>query len=679
MGGKVSEKIGITFAFIGVGFIIVAILAICGVNAMQGRADDLFNLDAVMDPMFWVIIGVIGLVLIILLLSSMDKDGGGFLGEFFSSLFGGGDPNKGVKQFYSNRWMTRDEVNRIHLYSRLSNIGSYKKTGALVRFEQIGQEIHVNMVSKDYHTIVLGTTGSGKSQTYILPFIYTLGHSGQKPNMVITDPKGELYSFMAETLRKQGYDVQVFNLSEHSKSSRWNPFEDSWNKFQRAHSLDREMIKHTAKDPKVMGLRIIAPQYGNEWFEFNKIAFPSYDMAEMEKKTLKQRLLSEVEADLKDISAAICPVENERDPSWEMGARDLIHGTTLAMLEDSLIPELGMTKAKFNFYNVFKMLSLRDNDPNASYASIKNYFEGRDKLSPAYQLASTVVTNAENTMKNFFGTVTGKLSMFADKGVCYMTSGTDMDFTTFTKKPVAFFLIIPDQIKIRHTLATLCVAQLYKALVALANETGGMLPWPTYFILEEFGNMPKLNDFATIITVARGRRIYLTLVLQDYKQLETTYGQQNAVTIRNNCNTQIFIGVNDMETRKMFSDLMGEMTVESKSQSISKTTGKAAKDDSDAGSKGYNINTVNRPLLPPNELLDVKMGQIFVYTFGFNPLRSKATPFFECMKHGLVKVFKEPDNYSQSKYFDEENIYYDIRMRNDVILKQAKKNDIFDW
>jgi type IV secretory pathway TraG/TraD family ATPase VirD4 len=169
------------------------------------------------------------------------------------------------------------------------------------------------------------------------------------------------------------------------------------------------------------------------------------------------------------------------------------------------------------------------------------------------------------------------------------------------------------------------------------------------------------------------------LVLQDYKQLETTYGKDASVTIRNNCNTQIFIGVNDMETRKMFSDLMGEMSIEKKTQSTSKSTGKAAKEDSDAGSKSTSTDTVSRPLLPPNELLDLKQGSIYVYCFGFHPMRSQVTMFFQCVKNGLVKVFKEPDAYIASKYFDEENVFYDIKRRNEIVLKQAKKNDIFDW
>jgi type IV secretion system protein VirD4 len=607
------------------------------------------------------------------------------LALWLSGFFENNAKTKKVSQFYSNHWMTKAEANSQYVYTTISSIKSAKNIGTLVRFEAVGREIQINMVpiSKGYHSIILGTTGSGKTAYYVLPYIYTLGHSAVKPNIVVTDPKGEIYGWMAETLRRQGYDVQVFNLSEPTKSSRWNPFEAAWDKFQRAHSLDREMKKHVNTEPKTVGLRVIASQYPNEWYEFNKIAFPTYTMADLERKTLKQRLISEAETDIKDICTAICPIENEKDPSWEQAARDLIQGTAVAMLEDSLNPNLGMTREKFNFYNIFKILGLRDNDPQAMFKTIKQYFEGRDKLSAAVTLAMTVISNADKTMQNFFGVVTQKLSMFADKGICYITSGTDIKFENFAKKPTAFFLIIPDQIKVRHTLATLCVAQLYKSLVATANSLGGKLPWPTYFIMDEFGNMPKLQDFATIITVARSRGICLNLIIQDYKQLETTYGPNEAMTIRNNCNIQIFIGVNDAESRKIFSELMGEMSIEIENESVSRNTGKAAKDDKEGGSKSISKQTVSRPLLPPNELLDLKMGNIYVYAFGFSPMRSKITPLFLCVQNNLVQTFREPDVFTESKYFDEDNIYYDISKRNSIVLGGAagggNKNDMFDW
>jgi len=609
----------------------------------------------------------------------------GLLALWLSGFFEKNAKSKKVTQFYSNRWMTRGELSTKYISCSLASISrtiadkKNKKIGAMVRFEAVGRDIQTNFVPQDYHTIVLGTTGSGKGQCYINPMIYALGHTGVKPNMIITDPKGELYDTLAETLRRQGYDVQVFNLSEPSKSSRWNPLEQAWDMYQRAHGLDKELKKHVNTEPRTLGLRVIASQYPNEWYEFNKIAFPTYAMADMERKTLKQRLLSDAEADIKDICMAMCPTLNEKDPSWEDAARDLIQGTALAMLEDSLNPNLGMTKDKFNFYNIFKILGTRDAG-NEMFKSVKEYFAGRNKLSPAVQLATTVISNAEKTMQNFFGVVTQKLAMFADKGICYITSGTEISFENFAKKPTAFFLIIPDQIKVRHPLATLCVAQLYKNLVIIANSLGGTLPWLTYFILDEFGNMPKLNDFASITTVSRSRGIRLVLVLQDYKQLETTYGPNDAVTIRNNCNTQIFIGVNDMDTRKMFSDLLGEMTVEKETESITKTTGKAAKEDSEAGSKSFNKDVVSRPLLPPNELLDMQMGTLYVYCFGFHPLKSKVTPFYQCVQNKLINIYKEPEKFVESRYFDEDSIFYDIGRRNTIVLhSRGGGADFLDW
>lgn len=587
-----------------------------------------------------------------------------------------------VSQFYSNRWMTPSERDSIYIYTRSSQLKNLKKTGPLARFEAINGDIHINMIPKDFHSIVLGTTGANKTQGYVFPYIYSLGFSNVKPNMVITDPKGEIYNTMAETLRQNGYDVQVFNLSEPIRSSRWNPFEAAWDMFQRAQRIEKEIVRYENANPVQMGLRAIASTYPPVWYAFNGIAFPTREMAENEMRTFKQQLISDSEADIKDICAAICPIENEKDPSWEQGARDLIQGTAMAMLEDSLNPNLGMTREKFNFYNIFKILSLRDNDPQAMFKTIKNYFEGRDKLSAAASLAQTVTANAENTMRNFFGVATQKLSMFNDKGICYITSGTDIKFENFTKKPTAFFLIIPDQIKVRHPLATLCVSQLYKSLVASANARGGKLPWPTYFILDEFGNMPKINDFATIVTVARSRGVFLTLVLQDYKQLETIYGLESAVTIRNNCNHQVFIGVNDMDTRKMFSDLMGDMEVTTESKSVSRNTGKAAENDKEGGSESTSTNTASRPLLPPNELLDMVPGTIYIYCFGFHPLKSKVTPFYECINRGLIKLIPTPDTYVPGKFFDEAAVYYDIRRRNDIVLRRvnvAQKKDLFEW
>ena len=73
----------------------------------------------------------------------------------------------------------------------------------------------------EYHTLVIGATGSGKTQTVIKPTVKLLAKNGE--SMIITDPKGEIYESTASMLREKGYDVQVLNFRNPQAGSGWNP------------------------------------------------------------------------------------------------------------------------------------------------------------------------------------------------------------------------------------------------------------------------------------------------------------------------------------------------------------------------------------------------------------------------------------------------------------------------
>src|SRR5690606_12736692 len=73
------------------------------------------------------------------------------------------------------------------------------------------------------HILLLGATRSGKTRTVILPTIWTLAKAGD--SMIITDPKGELYEYSAQYLKKQGYDVVMVIFREPMVGNRWNPIE----------------------------------------------------------------------------------------------------------------------------------------------------------------------------------------------------------------------------------------------------------------------------------------------------------------------------------------------------------------------------------------------------------------------------------------------------------------------
>ena len=59
--------------------------------------------------------------------------------------------------------------------------------------------------NSEYHSLEIGATGSGKTQTVILPLVHSLAKA--RESMIITDPKGEIYEKTSVMLRKKGYQI----------------------------------------------------------------------------------------------------------------------------------------------------------------------------------------------------------------------------------------------------------------------------------------------------------------------------------------------------------------------------------------------------------------------------------------------------------------------------------------
>ncbi|MBQ0017406.1 MAG: type IV secretory system conjugative DNA transfer family protein, partial [Clostridiales bacterium] len=590
------------------------------------------------------------------------------------------DQGREVKQYYSTRWVSLQELrtNPKYMFNTYSNLKNQNKDGIPIRAEHIHGKTEVNMV-KPIHTIVIGTTGSGKTTMFVDPTIQMLSETKSKPSLVISDPKGELYAHNAEKLKKSGYDVQVVDLREPDKSARWNPIERAYDAYQRAHHLTDEVKKHTGNPKSINLLTIPNADYSQFWYEFDGVAYDSLDILKKDMAAMKDKLENIAMEDIQDIAEVLCPIVGQ-DPSWPRGAQGFIRAIMIAMLEDSLIPELGMTKEKFNFYNVYKIAGIRDNG-NDNFVTLRNYFAGRPKTSPTGDLANTVVNNAGSTAKGYMGHVTGSLNVFADSGVCYLTSGTDIKFNEFADKPSALFIIIPDEKNTRHAIANIYISQLYKTLIERANahakQTGGEpeLPRNVYFLLDEFGNLPKFEKMKSFITAGRSRKIFLTLVLQDYTQLASIYGEQDAATIRNNCNIHIFIGTKDAKTREEFSKNCGNIQINITSKQTSTSSNKHnAEDGSTSTSTSSQIQ--QRPLISADELDHLEPNTVVVNMFGDFSLKSVFTPSYKNPDYDFTR---QPIMYKPSKYLDQESVLYDIVERNKKILKDDDDGDDDDF
>ena len=600
-----------------------------------------------------------------------------FLGVIYALNGGFSSSNKGARflkgkggekariegSLENSRFLTDEERDKYFPPFTYETLPDAKKDGVPVRAVLDKKGHLVGNFKPGVHALVIGATGSGKTTTFINPMIQLIGATNCGSSMIMTDPKGELFDLHSGFLKSRGYNVMVLDLRDTYSSSRWNPLEPIWDAYQEYLELGSGIVAHVDAMSDYPDLKRMDGE-GKEdepWIEWKGRAYLDAGHCKDDVSVERQKIYDAMYEDLSDLVSGLIPVQNEKDPLWEKGARSIVQATCLAMLEDSADPNLDMTKEKFNLFNVSKALT--DNTNN--YQNLKDYFEGRGKLSQAYQLSRQVLSAPEATLGSYMSITMDKLSLFNDRGLCSLTSATDIKAEKFAYEPTALFLKIPDEKDTRHALASLFILSTYKALIKVATDLPGQtLPRNVYFIMDEFGNMPKIDKFGQMITVGRSRKIWFSMVVQSFVQLTNVYGKEVADIVIGNCGVKMFIGSNDTDTCKMFSEMCGNMTVRTSSTSSSLS--------SRAGDINVSTNTQVRPLIYPSELQRLNnqesTGNSIIVSFNSFPLKTKYTPSYKCpyYKFGPMDLTE-----IRSNVFRADEVYYDLSVRNEKILGSA--------
>ena len=358
------------------------------------------------------------------------------------------------------------------------------------------------------HNIIIGATGSGKTQAVVFPMVHSLSKKGE--SMIITDPKGEIYEQTGEMLKEKGYNIVLLNFRSPQNGNGWNPM-----------ALPYQLYKEGNMD-KAIEL-------------------------------------------LDDLALNILYEEKNgnADPFWEKSAADYFTGLALGLFEDAKEEQINL-----NSINLMSSLGEeRFGGPNNNY--IKEYFNAKDPSRPAYVNASGVVFTAEDTKQGVLATFKQKVKLFSSRdNLSEMLSHSDFDMKEVGRQKTAVFMIVQDEKKTLHPLATIFIKQIYETLIDVAQESGGKLPYRTNFILDEFANMPPLKDVTTMVTAARSRLIRFTFIIQNYAQLTQVYGKENAETIKGNCNIMYLIS-SELQALEELSKLCGEVKSKEKDKTAS--------------------------------------------------------------------------------------------------------------
>lgn len=112
------------------------------------------------------------------------------------------------------RWATSLEVAKN--LEKIDIESGVKRSGIPI----IHDKKYMYIDSHESHNMIIGSTGSGKTQAVILPLVNLSILS--KESFVINDPKGEIYKKNASRLKKDGYNVIVIDFEDSRYGNGYN-------------------------------------------------------------------------------------------------------------------------------------------------------------------------------------------------------------------------------------------------------------------------------------------------------------------------------------------------------------------------------------------------------------------------------------------------------------------------
>ena len=132
----------------------------------------------------------------------------------------------------SSKFADKKEIEKTFVKEELNNINS---VGFPVWYEKKnGKFESVYFDNKSPHYLLIGSTGSGKSVTVVIPECFLFATAKEKHSVVVTDPKAEIFNATSKVFKDNGYDVITIDFRNPNKSNKINimqPIISEWKEY----------------------------------------------------------------------------------------------------------------------------------------------------------------------------------------------------------------------------------------------------------------------------------------------------------------------------------------------------------------------------------------------------------------------------------------------------------------
>lgn len=454
--------------------------------------------------------------------------------------------------------------------------------------------------------LVIGGSGAGKTFFIVKPNIMQMMLNN---SFIATDPKGEIARATANMLKKNGYNVKVLNLIDMAKSDGYNPF------------------RYIREENDVVKL-------------------------------------------VTNIISNTTPKETaSTDPFWEKSESMFLQALFYYVW-------LEMPPNRKNFQSVLDLLSEAEVDAKGNDSKLTKKMKQLAKTSklkqnhPAYKQYMKVIRGAGDTVRSIIISANSRLALLENPQILRILSKDDLHLEELgigvngdKHTRTALFCIIPDSDKSYNFIVGMLYTQLFQELYFQADfKNDGKLPIQVTLMMDEFANVALPDDFCSLLSTMRSRRISAIIIIQNLAQIKALF-KDTWETITGNCDTLVYLGGNEKSTHQYISEMLGKSTIDKRSTGETRGV---------HGSASRNYDVLGRELMTPDEVRNMSNKKCLIFIKGFNPIfDDKYIPF----RH---KNFSQTEDGGGKAYVHDPSLNKES-LRTVKLLSEKQINDIKEY
>ena len=552
-----------------------------------------------------------------------------------------------------------------------------------------GISMNTRKTLRNLHTLVIGGSGAGKTRFFVKPNILQMNAS-----YIITDPSGELFRDMGQMLKDNNYDVRVFNTFDTNLSMQYNPLSyiNPSNAGPDVTDLVTTLIKNTGE-----------ASGDNKYFDdATKLLLSAIILFLISYCPKSEHDFAHV---MQLVVAADVP-EGQKNPQSDLDKIfeqvEIVdpHGLALKTYKSfkstsgkSLKSVLSSTATRltvFNYPQIERLtcadsISLKtigdektalfiitppiDNGFNFLVAMMysqlfsKLYyhttFECRYLLTDNNYIARPFPSeNEAQYVKDLL------MKQFENKNEQLIEYQYDEMIEKYEMVEVSTGKVLLSELR-EETKERFINNPAQFVIKQNTKEEAGS-PFHIRMLMDEFANINEIPGFSEVLATVRKYNMSVAIILQSLSQLKKRY-EKDYDPIIGNCDTFVFLGANSLDTAKHVSEVLGNMTITSRSANDSMGQKR---------STSYGYQQQKRELMTVNEIQQLPNNEQIVMVRAICPLRINK---FKLEDH---PNFKKSADFDQSKrlqiqnWFNLEEKINRLNEKNGIEVKQEKQEDI---